>query len=102
MFEKYTDPSKVDPKHIEEAYNMLKDYCEKNNQNLLEFVKNKDNIAPAAATIHKELPMAIRLVLKKDKIADLITNNLPFIQAKAEEFYKAENGKKKATKSKKS
>lgn len=102
MFEKYTDPSKVDPKHIEEAYNMLKDYCDKNNQNLLEFVKNQENIAPAAATIHKELPVAIRLVLKKEKIAKLITDNLDFIQAKAQEFYDLEHGKKKATKSKKS
>lgn len=103
MFEKYlnnlSDPAKANPEYIEQAYTLLKEYCVNNNLNILEFVKNKDNIKPASEYIHKELPMAVRWVLKKDKIEDLILQNLDFIQTKAKEFYNAENPKKKSKKS---
>jgi hypothetical protein len=103
MFEKYlniTDASKASPEHIDMAYNSLKDYCKENNLDLVEFIKNTDNIKPAAEHIHKELPFAARMILKKDKIEKLIYENLDFIQAKAQELHELEFGKPKKTKSK--
>ena len=105
MFEKYlsmTDASKASPEHIEEAYKLLKKYCEDSNLDMLKFVNDPQNIKPAAEHIHKELPMAVRWVLKKDKIESLILDNLDFIKAKTQELYEKENPApvvaKKATK----
>lgn len=105
MFEKYlnTDASKADPEQITKAYNLLKEYCDDSNINLVDFINNKDNIKPAAEYIHKELPFAVRMVLKKDKIEKLLIDNLDFIQAKAKELHDEETKQeKKATKTSKS
>lgn len=94
MFEKYlsmTDASKASPEHIEEAYKLLKKYCDDSNLDMLNFVNNPENIKPAAEHIHKELPMAVRWVLKKEKVESLIMDNLEFIKSKTQELYDKEN-----------
>lgn len=105
MFEKYlsmTDASTAKPEHIEEAYKMLKQYCEDENLDMVKFVSQKENIRPAAEHIHKQLPFAVRLILKKDKIENLIIDNLEFIQAKTKELHEEEvKAAKKASKTSK-
>lgn len=96
MFDKYLniDATQVDDETVKKAYTMLKEYCDENNLNIVEFVSNKDNIAPGAEHIHKNLPFATRMLVKKEKIEKMIVDNLTFIQEKAQEFYDAENPKK--------
>ena len=103
-FEKYlnmTDASKASPEHIELAYNSLKEYCKEKDLDMLEFISNKENIRPAAEHIHKELPFAVRMIVKKDKIEKLIIDNLDFIQTKTVELHEQEFGKPKKAKKKK-
>lgn len=96
MFDKYLniDATQVDEETVKKAYTMLKEYCDENNLNIVEFVSNKDNIAPGAEHIHKNLPFATRMLVKKERIEKMIVDNLGFIQEKAQEFYDAENPKK--------
>lgn len=91
MLDKYLKPENLDPKHIETAYDLLKEYCDKNGFNVVEFVSNSSNIRPAAEHIHKELPFAYRMLLSKDKIENIITTNIEFIKEKAQEFSKPSN-----------
>lgn len=86
MLDKYLKPENLDPKHIETAYDLLKDYCDKKGVDVVEFVCNPSNIRPAAEHIHKELPFTYRMVLSKDRIENLISTNIEFIKTKAEEF----------------
>ena len=87
MFDKF-DKDDVKEEHIEKAYELLKKYCEENNENLLKFVKNKKNIAQASEQIHKELNFAMRLILKPAKIEALILDNHEWIVAKVKEVSK--------------
>lgn len=96
MLDKYLKPENLDPKHIETAYELLKEYCDKNGFEVVKFVSNPENIRPAAEHIHKELPMAYRWVLSKDKIENIITTNIDFIKEKAQEFSKTTNKLKKS------
>lgn len=100
MLDKFLqDKSNIKEEHVEEAYTLLKKYCDENNENLLEFVKNKDNIEKASNYIYKELPMMVRLILKPGKIAQLIEENHDFIVEKAKQYTDLE--KKKNSKNKK-
>jgi hypothetical protein len=76
----------VNPEHIETAYKLVQEYCEKNKLDVVEFVTNKSNVEPASEYIHKQLPFAVRLVLKPKKIAKMIEDNHNFIVAKAKEY----------------
>ncbi len=78
----------VKEEHIEEAYNLLKKYCDENKLDMLKFVKNKDNIEQASEHIHKQLNFAMRLVLKPAKIASLINDNHEWILSKVKEYSK--------------
>jgi len=78
----------VKEEHIEEAYQLLKKYCEENKLDMLKFVKNKDNIEQASEHIHKQLNFAMRLVLKPAKISSLINDNHEWILAKVKEYSK--------------
>ena len=76
----------VNPEHIETAYKLVQEYCENNKLDVVEFVTNKSNVEPASEYIHKQLPFAVRLVLKPKKIAKMIEDNHNFIVAKAKEY----------------
>ncbi len=78
----------VKEEHIEEAYKLLKQYCDQNKLDMLKFVKDKGNIKQASEHIHKQLNFAMRLVLKPAKIESLITENHDFIVAKVKEYSK--------------
>lgn len=86
MLDKYLKPENLDPKHIETAYELLKEYCDKQGVNVVDFVCDSKNIRPAAEHIHKELPMTYRWVLSKDKIENIILTNIEFIKTKAQEL----------------
>ena len=86
MLDKFLKPENLDPKHIETAYILLKDYCDKQKVDVVEFVSNQENIRPAAEYIHKELPFAYRMILSKDKIENIINTNIDFIKNKAQEL----------------
>lgn len=86
MFDNFLKPENLDPKHIETAYELLKDYCDKKGVDVVDFVCDSKNIRPAAEHIHKELPFTYRMVLSKDRIENLITTNIDFIKTKAQEF----------------
>ena len=76
----------INPEHIETAYKLVQEYCEKNKLDVVEFVTNKSNVEPASEYIHKQLPFAVRLVLKPKKMAKMIEDNHNFIVAKAKEY----------------
>ena len=86
MLDKYLKPENLDPKHIEVAYDLLKEYCDEKGVDVESFVCNPDNIRPAAEHIHKELPFVYRMVLSKDRVENLILTNIEFIKSKASEF----------------
>jgi len=71
--------------HIEQAYKFLSLYCQENNIDMLKFVKNPDNIPLASKEIHKQLSLALRVVLRPSKIEQLIIENHEFIIAKTKE-----------------
>lgn len=93
MFDKYLKPENLDSKHIETAYELLKEYCDKNGFNVIDFVCDSKNIRPAAEHIHKELPFAYRIVLSKDKIENIINSNIDFIKQKTQELSKTSKPK---------
>lgn len=95
MLEKYLSKDNLKEEHLEDAYIYLKQYCTENELDILKFVKDKTNIEPASEYIHKQLPLAIRLILKPKKIATLIEENHDFIIEKAKEFKKKEKKQKK-------
>lgn len=95
MLEKYLNKDNLKDEHLEDAYIYLKQYCEENQLDILKFVKDKKNIDPASDYIHKQLPLAIRLILKPKKIAALIEENHNFIIEKAKEFKTKEKKSKK-------
>ena len=76
MLDKYLKPENLDPKHIETAYELLKEYCDKKGVNVVDFVCDSKNIRPAAEHIHKELPFTYRMLLSKDKIENIILTNI--------------------------
>ena len=82
------DKSDVKEEHIQEAYKLLKEYCDKNNYDLLTFVAEKGNIKSASEYIHKQLNFALRLILKPAKIEKMILDNHDWILAKAKEYHK--------------
>lgn len=94
MLDKYFKPENIDPKHIETAYELLKQYCEEKGVNVVKFVSEPQNIRPAAEYIHKELSFAYRMILSKDKIENIILTNIDFIKEKAKEFSKPIKKKK--------
>jgi hypothetical protein len=77
---------KVKEEHIEEAYKLLKQYCDENKLDMLKFVNNKENINAASEHIYKQLNFAMRLILKPAKIASLINDNHEWIVAKVKEY----------------
>jgi hypothetical protein len=95
MLGKYLDKENLSKEHIDLAYQYLKDYCDKNNQNVVSFVKNEDNIPIAAEYIYKQLGWSLRLILKPQKIEELIKENIDFIIEIAESKEVKPKGKKK-------
>lgn len=94
----------IKEEHIEKAYELLDKYCKENDTDVITFVKNPENIPIASNEIHKQLPFALRLVLKPARIEKMINENYDFIIDKAKEQNKklkeAEKAAKKASKTK--
>lgn len=95
------DPANVTPEQITQAYEILKEYCDANDTDVLTVVNNDDNIKPASIEIHKNLPWVVRKAISADKIENLITTNIEFIREKAQEMHDLEHGKNKKSKKKK-
>ena len=76
----------VKEENIEQAYHLLKQYCDENKLDMLKFVDNKENINKVSEHIHKQLNFAMRLVLKPAKIANLINDNHEWIVTKVKEY----------------
>lgn len=87
--------------HIENAYELLDKYCKENQTDVITFVKNPDNIPIASIEIHKQLPFALKLVLKPAKIEKIINENYEFIIEKAKEQIKKNKEAEKAAKKEK-
>lgn len=83
MFEK----EDIKEEHIKIAYNYLKDYCKENKQDLIKFVENKSNINLASEYIHKKLNFALRLILKPQRIANMINDNHEWIVEQAKKIH---------------
>lgn len=96
------DPTKVSDEYITQAYQYLKEYCDKENKDVMEVINNDENIKPASIQINKQLPFLVRKLLSAEKIESLIRNNLDFIREKVKENYEAEHKPKKTTKKSKS
>lgn len=79
------DPSKATEEQISKAYELVKEYCDKNNMDVLTLVNNDQNIAPAAKEIHSNLSWVFRKTVSVDKIEELIVTNIDFIREKAKE-----------------
>jgi hypothetical protein len=86
MFDFLKNPDSIPTEFLEQAYEKLKEYCDEQGVDVLEFVKDPGNIPEASSHIYKQLPFALKFMFKENKIADLISDNLEFIQNKAEEF----------------
>lgn len=85
----------IKEENIEEAFQLLKKYCDENKLDMLKFVKNKENIDTASEHIHKQLNFAMRLVLKPAKIANLLNENHEWIVAKVKEYSKKQKKQSK-------
>lgn len=75
----------IKPEHLDTAYKYLKEYCDSKNVDVIEFVKNKDNIPEAAKEINKGLPWLVKKVLTVSKIETMLHDNIDFIIKTAEE-----------------
>ena len=78
----------ISEEQIKTAYELLKEYCEKSNIDVVEFVSDKTNIKKASEEIHKELNFALRLILKPAKIEKMIIDNYDWILAQAKRLNK--------------
>lgn len=74
----------VKPEHMDIAYKHLKEYCDTKGVDVLEFVRNKDNIPEAAKAINKEIPWLMRKIFTVPKLESMLTENIDFIIAQAE------------------
>ena len=92
MFDKYLNLNKdnITEEQKKEAYEQIKIYAKENNTTVKKILSNDDNIVLAAEHIHKNLPFTARVVLKKDKIIKLITENIDFIREQAKIIEKEE------------
>ena len=88
MFDKYLKVENLDSEAIEKAYRYLKEYCDENKTTVKKLLKDSKNIEPAATYIHSKLPFTVRMILNKEKIQKLITDNYDFIKAEAKKFEK--------------
>ncbi len=97
MFDKYLNLNKdnITEEQKKEAYEQIKIYAKENNTTVKKILSNDDNIVLAAEHIHKNLPFTARVVLKKDKIIKLITENIDFIREQSKIIEKEEKNKKK-------
>lgn len=80
----------VKSEHLDTAYKYLKEYCDKKGVDVVEFVKNKENIPEAAKEINKGLPWIASKFFTVTKIQSLLTENIDFIIAAAESRYESE------------
>ena len=92
------DLSKLSDEQITQGYQLLKEYCDNKDLDVMDVLNNPENIKPAAEEIHKNLSFAIRMILKKNKIEDMITQNLDFIRDKAQFYINEEKKAAKAAK----
>lgn len=83
----------VKPEHMDIAYKHLKEYCDKKGVDVLEFVRDKKNIPEAAKTINAELPWLIRKVFTVAKLESMLTDNIDFIIAQAENRHNNDESK---------
>lgn len=91
MLEKFIDKDNLTPEHMDMAYSKIKEYCEENNIDVLQFVKDESNIPLAAKTIQSKIPFAMRLIVKPKHLEEAIKNNIDFIIELATERYIAEH-----------
>ena len=91
----------ITQEQLDTAYKYLKEYCDENNENIIKFLNDDNNIQPASEYIHKQLNFALRLVLKPKKIEEMIRENKEFIFNAAKERYDEENPPVKQKKSNK-
>lgn len=75
----------IKPEHLDTAYKYLKEYCDNKNVDVIEFVKNKDNIPEAAKEINKGLPWLAKKFFTVSKIETMLNDNIDFIIKTAEE-----------------
>lgn len=102
MFDKLksiTDPSKATDEQVTKAYDMLKEYCDKNNTDVLSLVNDDKNIKPASTEIHSNLSWVWRKTISVERIEQLLMDNIEFIRNKAKEQVALE--KKNSKKNKK-
>lgn len=88
MFDKYLKVENLDSETIEKAYQYLKEYCDENKTTVKKLLKDSGNIEPAAIYIHSKLPFTARMLLSKEKIQKLITDNYDYIKVEAKKFDK--------------
>lgn len=91
MIEKFMNKDKLTPEQIDMAYAKIKEHCDENNLDVLDFVKDESNIPLASQKIQSQLPFAMRLVVKPKHLEEAIRNNLDFIINVATERYSLEN-----------
>lgn len=74
---------------IFQAYEMLKDYCDKNNTDVVTLVNDEKNIKPASIEIHSQLSWLVKKAISPSKIETLIMAHIDFIREKAHFYHNA-------------
>ncbi len=77
--------------NILKAYHQLKEYCQENSLDMLDFVSNKENIGNAAETIHGKLGFMQRKLVSIDDIKGVLESQYEFIVEKTKELALADN-----------
>lgn len=83
------NPDTLPPEYIQQGFDFAQNYCEENNLKINTFIKDKKNIPLISKAIRQELPFAIKMILKEDKIAEILETHHDWILAKFKEMNKA-------------
>lgn len=83
------NPDELPAEYIQQGFDFAQNYCDENGLKLNTFIKDKENIPLISKAIRKELPFAARVLLKEDKISEILETNHDWILAKFKELTKA-------------
>lgn len=84
------NPENITDEQVTQAYDFIKEYCDKNNLDVMETLNDDKNIPIAVKEIYSNIPRMARFVIKEKTIAEIITKNIDFIRQKAKEKNEAE------------
>lgn len=100
MLDKYksyiNDPDTIPQEYINDGLMFIKEFCDKNNYDVKEYVCNKDNIPEITDAIHKKVPFLMRALVTKKFIIEMLEKHQDWIVNKVKDLTSIEESKKKA------